>query len=403
MTSPSQSHVSSSPQSQGQPHSVMSHNLSHDSSSDVLLDVKVTASSDTQNHVVMMLAESFSKLSTLMVRDKSTNDLKYEWPKFSGDTKSFKAWYLAILAQLSLPPWKDLYDASKKDIVKTTSNTILNGKLYAKLITCLVGSTLQSIVARTHLHYDDLSILHDLLETHQPLHIHEVIAAKTVQFWGNTKRMANESVNTYYNHFKELFDEIQDADGNIPVKNAVRHLIFMLGSEFEPIQYNYRIDNLPSKWQTEDWPTNLVLCHNFYHSVKPQGIQPSKNNFSAHNVDRLTHQKKVKEWFLHPTIYCKEIASEQRKYPNKCIYHLSDSHCTDDCHIKKCEKNGIEQKMKSTAASTAGSQTGQLCHIMEEHFVDAETDETPAAYESNSNDTNKGALLYFTRLSNHYL
>jgi hypothetical protein len=59
--------------------------------------------------------------------------------------------------------------------------------------------------------------------------------------------------------------------------------------------------------------------------------------------------------------------------------------------------------MKNTVASTAGSQTGQLHHITEEHFVDAETDETPAAYESNGNYTNKDALLYFTRLSNHYL
>jgi hypothetical protein len=185
----------------------------------------------------------------------------------------------------------------------------------------LDGSALQSIVARTHLHSDSFSVLHDLSETHQPLHIPEVIAAKTIQL-GNTKRMANESVDAYYNHFKELFDKIQEADGNIPVKNAVRHFIFMLGSEFEPIQNNYHIDNLPLKWPTKDWLTILVLCHNFYHSFKPQGIQPSKNNFSAHNVNHLTHQKKVKEWFLHPAKYCKEIASEQRKCPNKYIYHL---------------------------------------------------------------------------------
>jgi hypothetical protein len=158
---------------------------------------------------------------------------------------------------------------------------------------CLDGSALQSIVARTHLHSDGLSVLQDLYQTHRPLHIPEIIAAKTVQFWGNMKRMPNESVDAYYNRFKELFDEIQDAEGNIPVKNAVRHFIFTLGSEFEPIQNNYQIDNLPAKWQTVDWPTILVLCHNFYNSVKPQGVpsQPSKNNFVVHNVDRLTHQK----------------------------------------------------------------------------------------------------------------
>jgi hypothetical protein len=120
---------------------------------------------DTQNQVMLMLAESFTKLSTVMVQEKSS-DVKYEWPKFSGDTKLFKAWYLAILAQLSLPPWQDLYDASRKNIVKTTSNVSLNSKLYAKLITCLEGSALQSIVARTHIHSDGLSVLHDLFQTH---------------------------------------------------------------------------------------------------------------------------------------------------------------------------------------------------------------------------------------------
>jgi hypothetical protein len=30
--------------------------------------------------------------------------------------------------------------------------------------------------------------------------------------------MSNETVDAYYNRFKELFDEIQDVDGNIPVK-----------------------------------------------------------------------------------------------------------------------------------------------------------------------------------------
>jgi len=360
---------------------------------------------DTNQQVMLMLAESFSKLSSIVTQDKG-NDTKYDWPKFSGDTKTFKAWYLAILAQLSLPQWQDLYDPLTKDIVKNTTNAALNGKLYAKLITCLDGSALQSIVARTHLHSNGISVLQDLYQTHRPLHIPEIIAAKTVQFWGNMKRLPSESVDTYYNRFKELFDEIQDAEGNIPVKNAVRHFIFTLGSEFEPIQNNYRLDNLPAKWQTEDWPTILVLCRNFYHSVKPQGVptQVSKNNFTMHNVDRISHQKKVKEWFLFPTKYCKEIASEQKKYSNKCIYHLSDTHQTADCHIKKeCEKLSGDQKPKSTTSSQPGSQHGQLRHITEDQFMDAESGDIPVVDESNGNDTNEESLLYFTRLSNHYL
>jgi hypothetical protein len=75
----------------------------------------------------------------------------------------------------------------------------------------------------------------------------------------------------------------------------------------------YQIENLPPKWQTEDWLTFLVLCRNYFNSVKQQGFQTTKkeNNFSQHSVDRLTHKKKVKEWFLNPVKYCKEIALEQ--------------------------------------------------------------------------------------------
>jgi hypothetical protein len=344
-----------------------------------------------------------------MVQDKN-NDTKYDWPKFSCDTKTFKAWYLVIIAQLLLPQWKDLYDSNTKDIVKHTSNVALNGKLYVKLITCLEGSALQSIVARTHLHSDGLSILHDLSQTHRPLHILEIVAAKTVQFWGNTKRMAKESVDAYYNRFKELYDKIQDADGNIPTKLAVHHFIFTLGSEFEPIQNNFRLENLPIKWQTEDWPTLLVLCRNFYHSVKPHGVTSSvkpqgvtgqpKNNFAQHNVDCITHQKKVREWFSFPAQYCKEIATEQCKYPNKCIYHLSDTHCTNDCHIKKeREKTSMDQKLKTPSPlSSAGSANGCLHHITAEDFVDEESDELPSVEDSNGNDTNEDTLLYF-----HYL
>jgi hypothetical protein len=90
-------------------------------------------------------------------------------------------------------------------------------------------------------------------------------------------------------------------------------------------------------------------------------------------VDRLSHQKKVKEWFLSPVQFCKEITSEQKKYPNKCIYHLSDSHCTDDCHVT------------------------------EDMFVDAASDDAQIGSDSSGNDTNEDALLYFARVSNHYL
>jgi hypothetical protein len=135
---------------------------------------------DSNQQVMVMLAESFSKLSSFMIQDKGS-DKKYDWPKFSGDTKTFKAWYLAILAQLSLPQWQDLYDSSTKNVVKSTMNVALNGKLYAKLITCLDGSALQSIVARTHLHSDGISVLQDLYQTHgclMKLWMHIITASK---------------------------------------------------------------------------------------------------------------------------------------------------------------------------------------------------------------------------------
>jgi hypothetical protein len=46
---------------------------------------------------------------------------------------------MTILTQISLPPWKELYDPVRKDIVLSTSNTQLNEKLYAKLLLALDG------------------------------------------------------------------------------------------------------------------------------------------------------------------------------------------------------------------------------------------------------------------------
>jgi len=64
---------------------------------------------------------------------------------------------------------------------------------------------------------------------------------------------------------------------------------------------------------------------------------------------------------------------------------------------------GIDQKQKGTTATNPTSQTGQPRHITEEKFMDAASDDFPVVDESNGNDTNEDTLLYFTRLSNHYL
>lgn len=88
---------------------------------------------DFQAQMMLMLNGTFSKLSFVIIDIKSI-DTKADWPKFSRDLKKFKAWYLAILAQLSLSPWQDLHDSGSNDIVQPTFNTALNGKLYANLL-----------------------------------------------------------------------------------------------------------------------------------------------------------------------------------------------------------------------------------------------------------------------------
>jgi hypothetical protein len=66
-----------------------------------------------------------------------------------------------------------------------------------------------------------------------------------VQFWGTTKRSHNETVDAYYNRFKELYDEIQDADG-----------IFLLGIPFI-ISSSLLVQNL-NQFKTI---IALIICH----------------------------------------------------------------------------------------------------------------------------------------------
>jgi len=108
---------------------------------------------------------------------------------------------------------------------------------------------------------------------------------------------------------------------------------------------------------------------------------------------------------LNPSKYCKDIKQEQKKYPDKCIYHFSKSHLTADYNVKKeCDKL-IHSKKSSSISSDHTVKTRTLRHITEEIFEDAtdivdsdsNTDEVP------DYDTNEDSLLYFTRLSKHYL
>jgi hypothetical protein len=83
---------------------------------------------------------------------------------------------------------------------------------------------------------------------------------------------------------------------------------------------NYRIGNLPLAWQTTDWPSLLTLCRNYYNSVNPKG-SPSREcdpSGETHN-QHMAQQKKVRDWFLDPVKYCKEIEKQQKKYPDKYV------------------------------------------------------------------------------------
>jgi hypothetical protein len=245
---------------------------------------QVTNSADFQNQMLAVLNDTFSKLSSVIsdtstilqdtktaISESKSSETKSEWVKFSGDPKKFRQWYLSVMAQLSIAPWQSLYDSSTNSVVTTTVNSALNGKLYAKVIGALEGSALQHMLARKHLRANGTLLLQELHQMYKPKCVPEVIASKTVEFWGHTKRLSSESVDEYYNRFQELLEEINEEVVTIPTQNAIRHFIFTLGDEFQPLQNNFRLGTISEDWKTQDWPSLLVLCRDFYNSVNPKG------------------------------------------------------------------------------------------------------------------------------------
>jgi len=173
-----------------------------------------------QAQMFQLLNDTFSKLSTEFIESK--NDGKSEWPKFSGEVSKFKEWYLAIMAQLSLPPWNSLYDSVTNNIVQSTSNSQLNGKLYAKLLVCLEGQVMKNMISRKHLRANGLLLFQELHQMYKPKNVPEVLAAKTAEFWSKLKRGNAETVDNYYNCFQELLDEISESRETISKQDAVR-------------------------------------------------------------------------------------------------------------------------------------------------------------------------------------
>ncbi len=191
----------------------------------------------------------------------------------------------------------------------------------------------------------------------------------------------------------------------ISTRSAIRQFIFMLGSEFESIQNNYRVKVLPSEWYIDDWPTILALCRDYYNSVKPKGLL-QKGTPNEPSGDRVAYQKKIRDWWLNLAKFCQLIEAEQAKHPGKCLYHLTKSHQSTSCAVKKecdhiCEKIMAKKKAGLQTSTTSG----HLRHIMElteEDELDVVA--TPDTLsDTPSNDTNEADLHYFVRLSNHYL
>jgi hypothetical protein len=201
-----------------------------------------------------------------------------------------------------------------------------------------------------------------------------------------------------------LLYDISSGPDQISTPSAIRHFIFTLGSEFEPIQNNFRIDILPEKWKNADWPTLLILCRDYFHSVKPQGVSKSLP-LTEGFVDHTAHRKKVKHWFMNPLKFCKEIEAEQCKYSNKCIYHLSKTHPTETCTVKKeCDKLLSTTKPSDTPSTSTTSTRGQLRHILEEEAprIDDE-DACLVSDDDPDNDTKDEVLNYFSLVTQHYL
>jgi hypothetical protein len=185
---------------------------------------------DVQAQMMLMLMESFSKLSTVLANKTQDTkaEVKSDWPKFGGDPKKFKPWYLSIVAQISIPPWREFYDQSTNSIVTSTSNMGLSSKLNAKLLVSLEGQALQDMVSRSHLRAKGIQLLQELVRTYKQCKVPEVLVAKAGEFWSKTKRGQTESMDSYYNRFHDLLEDLSEADDKISTTSAM-HLFFYTG------------------------------------------------------------------------------------------------------------------------------------------------------------------------------
>jgi hypothetical protein len=99
------------------------------------------------------------------------------------------------------------------------------------------------------------------------------------------------------------------------------------------------------------------------------------------------------------------MEAEQAKHPGKCLYHLTKSHPTCDCYIKKeCEKLVAARKPVSLSLTSGSPATSQLHNIKEAEIMDEEILEDDIAdMLPDSNDINKEDLFDHVHIKNHYL
>jgi len=106
-------------------------------------------------------------------------------------------------------------------------------------------------------------------------------------------------------------------------------------------------------------------------------------------AERSTHHKKIRAWSLNPSRYKSELEAEQRKHQGKCIYHLSKTHLTENCHVKKeCDAIVAGRGNTQSSTSTSTNPSGHLRHMIEESFEDAIADQVEDSSAEATNDTN---------------
>jgi len=145
-----------------------------------------------------------------------------------------------------------------------------------------------------------------------------------------------------------------------------------------------------------------IIMLRFYNSINPKGLSSVGNsgNNSISNTDHHAPHKKVNMWFSFPSKYWKEIEAEQKQYPGLCLYHLTKSHTTEVCSVRK-EYTKAQENKKDLNTNSATKVMGQLRNIKKEMFEDAVSEEDDVQADC-SNDTKEDDLHYFSRLTNHY-